>query len=102
MPSNTLHKIVWEIPAKAKGNCYVFALGPKVGPTGYSKSRTSKSVPGDKCLKENECCYRNKNFNFNDCNELKKRIICDNPGTTRVLRSNVSNNATDRRGFHMM
>jgi hypothetical protein len=101
MPENTLHPVVWKIPEKAKGNCYVFALGPKLGPTGYSVTRTAKSVPGDKCLKKT-CCFRDKRFNFTNCAEFKKRILCDNPGYVRPLRSNVSNSASLNKGYHMM
>ena len=101
MPRNTLHPIVWHIPNKAKGNCYVFSLGPKAGPFGYSATRSEKSVPGDKCLNK-KCCYKDKPFNFNNCSEFKKRIVCDNPEYVRPLRRNVSNNRKDEDGHHMM
>ena len=65
---------VWGIPEKVKGNCYVFGLAPKIGRGGYWKNRMYKARPGDKCEE-----HRNKSFDFNKCEDIIKRVLCDNP-----------------------
>tara|TARA_Y100000389_G_scaffold164614_1_gene168411 strand:+ start:3900 stop:4586 length:687 start_codon:yes stop_codon:yes gene_type:complete len=69
-----IHDNVWSIPYHTKGNCYVFALGPTEGPGGYYRSRMFKSRPGNKCEE-----WKHKDYDFNNCSETIKRVLCDNP-----------------------
>lgn len=52
----------------------MFALAPKEGYGGYYRSRMFKARPGDKCTE-----WKNKDYNFKDCSETIKRVLCDNP-----------------------
>jgi hypothetical protein len=66
---------VWEIPRRTKLNCYAFSLG-----MGYGKGkvwgnrRHYKARPGDKCPE-----FRNQPFDFQRCEDIVKRVLCDNP-----------------------
>ena len=93
---NRIHSAAWHIPSRVNGNCYVFSLGPGDESGGYHR-RVSKARPGDKCE-----AFRNKSFNFEDCNEFSHRILCDNMKYVTKLRKNVSQNRTLQKGFHMM
>ena len=98
---NKLHPVVWSIPEKVKGNCYVFGLGPNKGDGGYSANRVLKARPGDKCARR-DCCFRGIPFDFDNCDELARRVVCDNPNSVRKLRKNVSLSKTLAPGNHMM
>ena len=74
-----INPVVWKIPYGIKANCYLFALAPKVEIGGYA-NRPFKSTPGQKCEK-----FKNKNINFNDCDALSERIICDNPDFVKKI-----------------
>lgn len=102
MVKNKLHPIVWHIPDKAKGNCYVFGLGPRAGLGGYSKRRLFKSVPGEKCTQRDKCCFSDIPFDFEDCEQLARRVVCDNPNSVVKLRKNVSLTKDLKPGYHMM
>lgn len=69
-----LKSIVWGIPNKTKANCYTFALAPKMGKGGYYKNRMYKARVGDKCPE-----FKNVPFEFKNCSQIIKRILCDNP-----------------------
>ena len=100
---NKFLDVVWNIPNNAKGNCYVFGLGPSVGKGGYYKHRTQKARPGDKCKSEiKECCYRTIPFDFKNCDEFTKRIVCDNPKYVKQLPINCSWERELPHGCHMM
>ena len=65
------------------GNCYVFAMAPKVGFGGYNK-RLQKATPGYKCD-----YFKKQSINFtskNSCKKMQKRIICDNPEYVHKVR----------------
>ena len=74
-----INPVVWKIPYGVKANCYLFALAPKLGIGGYA-NRPYKSTPGQKCE-----MFKNKRINFNNCDELDKRIICDNPDIVKKI-----------------
>lgn len=76
----------FTIPIKYKANCYVFSLGPKIGPTGYSKQRLYKARPGDKCK-----TWKTSSFDFKSCTKFVKRIICDNPKHVQLKYFNKLN-----------
>lgn len=99
---NSILQAVWGIPDKVRGNCYVFSLGPKVGKGGYHTKRTQKAAPGSKCVVKNKCCFRYKNFDFNNCEEFIKRIVCDNPEYVKKLPQKASPNMNLPVGYHMM
>lgn len=69
-----LYKEVWTVPARYKGNCYVFGLAPSLGKGGYHTNRSHKARPGDKCK-----IYESADFDFQNCSQIVKRVICDNP-----------------------
>ena len=71
---------VWGIPTRTKGNCYVFALAPESRKGGYYKHRMYKARPGDKCER-----FRDRVFDFNNCEDIVKRILCDNPDHVRKV-----------------
>lgn len=99
---NKLHPAVWQIPEKSKGNCYVFGLGPRSGDDGYSSNRLFKTRPGDKCTRTDDCCFKDVPFKFDDCDELARRVVCDNPANVSRLRKNVSQSIELKPGYHMM
>lgn len=89
--------IVWDIPIRAKGNCYVFGLAPKEGPGGYYHGRPHKARPGDKCMQ-----FRNANFDFENCSDIVKRVLCDNPKYVTKLPVNTNANKPMDNQHHMM
>jgi hypothetical protein len=74
-----------HIPNGIKANCYAFALAPNIGIGGYA-NRPQKSRPGDKCYK-----FRNTSMSFTSCNDIHKRISCDNPHHVKMINSNYKN-----------
>jgi len=100
--NNAMLDIVWSIPHSAKGNCYVFGLGPRRGKGGYYKGRTQKARPGDKCETTPGCCYRDRPFNFKDCKAFVRRILCDNPKHVKFLPKKVTWKTKLPKGTHMM
>lgn len=91
-------KIAFSIPRRAKANCYLFALAPKIGKGGYA-NRPFKSTPGYKCR-----YYKNKRIDFNNCKEFIDRIICDNPKYVKHI-DNANINMCDMdlpTGSHMI
>lgn len=77
---------VWGIPVKTKGNCYVFALAPESRKGGYYKNRMYKARPGDKCER-----FRDRAFDFQNCEDIVKRILCDNPEHVRKVDTSKMN-----------
>lgn len=88
---------VWTIPTKAKGNCYVFGLAPKAGPGGYYDKRPFKARPGDKCPK-----FKDADFDFENCSDIVKRVLCDNPKYVTKLPKSTSVNRPMDAQHHMM
>lgn len=88
---------VWGIPTKTKGNCYVFALAPGGSRKGgYYKNRLHKARPGDKCDR-----FRDRAFDFNNCEDIVKRILCDNPHNVRKVDT-VKMNMKLNDDYHLM
>lgn len=65
---------VWYIPTRTKLNCYAFSLGMDYGKGKVWGRRHYKARPGDKCPE-----YRNQPFDFRNCENIVKRVLCDNP-----------------------
>ena len=97
---NSILPAAWNIPDKVKGNCYVFSLGPRQTRGGYT-NRVYKARPGDKCKTTKKCCYKDKEFDFSNCEEFAARILCDNPKHVSKLRRNVLQSTTLPSGYHM-
>jgi hypothetical protein len=72
--------VAWTIPNGTKANCYVFGLGPKVGPGGFHNKRMYKARPGDKCP-----AWRAVPYDFVNCEQTVKRVLCDNPKHVRKV-----------------
>ena len=70
----------WKVP-EYKLNCYAYGLGLNIGRGGYYKNRLYKARPGDKCLH-----FRDQPFDFHNCEDIVKRIICDNPEHVRKIK----------------
>lgn len=73
----------WKVP-EYKINCYAYGLGLQVGRGGYYKNRMYKARPGDKCVN-----FRDKAFDFVNCEDIVKRIICDNPKYVRKIKDHL-------------
>jgi len=87
---------VWGIPQKTKGNCYVFALAPETRKGGYHKKRLHKARPGDKCER-----FQNESFDFQNCTDIVKRILCDNPTNVKKVERK-SKNMQLNDNYHLM
>jgi hypothetical protein len=92
-----LLNVVWTIPYDTKGNCYVFGLAPVVGRGGFYKHRTQKARPGDKCPE-----WRNKPYDFKNCTETIRRVICDNPRYVTKVDHKLYVNRTIDKDHHLM
>lgn len=73
----------WKVP-EYKLNCYAYGLGLKVGRGGYYKHRLYKARPGDKCPH-----LQDRPFDFTRCEDIVKRIICDNPKHVRKIKDHM-------------
>jgi hypothetical protein len=96
-PNKGFLDAVWGIPTTTKGNCYVFGLAPKVGPGGYTNKRLFKARPGDKCPH-----FKDAEFDFENCTDIVKRVLCDNPKHVTKLPSNTNIYMTMDDQHHMM
>jgi hypothetical protein len=74
MGKQNLLNAVWEIPTRTKLNCYAFSLGMDYGKGKVWGRRRYKARPGDKCP-----AFRNQPFDFQNCENIVKRTLCDNP-----------------------
>ena len=92
-----IYPIAWSIPQRAKANCYVFGLGPAIGPGGYTNTRKFKARPGDRCSK-----YKDAPFDFNNCEDIVKRVLCDNPKYVTKLPPNTNVNYDCGTSYHLM
>ena len=88
--------VVWTIPDKTKGNCYVFALAPNIGRGGYYRNRLYKARPGDKCTR-----FKRHSFDFQHCEDIVKRVLCDNPKYVTKVPQRVVNSKMDNQ-HHLM
>ena len=88
--------IAWTVPNGTKGNCYVFGLAPKIGKGGFHKNRLHKARPGDKCPK-----WRNVPYDFSNCSQTAKRILCDNPKYVKKVSDSFLNKDLDK-DHHLM
>jgi len=92
-----LHPVTWGIPKTIKANCYVFGLAPAMGPGGYNNKRLQKARPGDLCTN-----FKNAPLDFNDCGDIVKRVLCDNPKYVTKLPSTANVNQSLDGYHHLM
>jgi hypothetical protein len=89
--------VAWTIPNGTKANCYVFGLAPREGRGGFYNKRLYKARPGDKCEK-----WRNVAYDFKNCSQTVKRVLCDNPKFVRKVNHDMYVNKQLDNDHHLM
>lgn len=99
MAQNSILNVAHASPHGIKTNCYTFALGPRIGFLGYAERKT-KAQPGERCGTRGPLPFHNRQ---RAVQELRKRVLCDNPAVVVPLRLNRTILFSPvPKGFHLM